>query len=508
MVAGLGGETTTRWMMLAATAAGVIALIAPAAGASRLAAPALLTRAAAARCPDWGRPAIAGLPATTSRKRPRQVLRVFAIQLRQDPAAMTTAADYRRAIDCAFAIEVAPYLADGRPNLVVLDEDVGLETLAIGARGAAARRVLAAPATCGASPCQTLQTLSALDAGYARALTYLDARHPNLATQLGRPFVAATDQFVRVFMGTMAALARRYGVYVIASNTQAPFRLTHEPAAVAALAAPAAPAGRGVYAPTSATAYDQTFVWGPTDVHPDHPAPVANLIADNRKLPLTTFVQALGFGAGPSHGAAARRNLRPLAIPGTGARLGIATSLPAFAYGRVTPTPCADVAVSYMRCLNALHANVVIQADANDGIWAAPAASGVWQPLEWMGSAYRAVVDPTVRFAYAVNPFMVGNLADTAFDGQSAILQRGHAGGGCAYAGDAAATVGVPGGGPKPQFLALAPWVVSGGRSRLASVGASLAAGTGPYRYVQTALIADLPFPAVARRPGCIVAGR
>jgi hypothetical protein len=71
----------------------------------------------------------------------------------------------------------------------------------------------------------------------------------------------------------------------------------------------------------------------------------------------------------------------------------------------------------------------------------------------------------------------------------------------------AAATAGARDGGPKPQFLALAPWVVSGSRDRLASVGASLAAGTGPYCYVQTALIADLPFPAVARRPGCIVAG-
>lgn len=392
---------------------------------------------------------------------------MFAIQLRQDPAAMATAADYRRAIDCAFATEVAPYLARGRPNLVVLDEDLGLETLAIGARGAAARRELAHPAACGAPPCRTLQTLTALDAGYARALAYLDTRHPRLATRLGRPFVAATDQFVRVFMGTMAALARRYRVFVIASNTQAPFRLTHEPAAVRALAAPDAPAGRGVYAPTAATAYDQTFVWGPADRHPHRPTPVANLIADNRKVPLTTFEQLLGFGAGPSRGAAVRRNLRPIAIPGTGARLGIATSLPAFAYGPVTRRPCADVAVSYMRCLNALHANVVIQADANDGIWTGPTAGGAWQPLEWMGSAYRPVVDPTVQFTYAVNLFMVGNLADTPFDGQSAILQRGRAGAGCAYAGDgAAATAGASDGGPKPQFLAL------------------------------------------ARRPGCIVAGR
>jgi hypothetical protein len=162
-----------------------------------------------------------------------------------------------------------------------------------------------------------------------------------------------------------------------------------------------------------------------------------------------------------------------------------------------------------MRCLNAVGANVLIQADANDGIWTSPAASGVWQPLEWMGSAYRAVSDRTVRFTYAVNSFMVGNLADTPFDGQSAILQRGRRGTGCHYAGDASAqTPGSRSGGPKPQFLAIAPWAAAGGRARLQRVGAALAAGTGPYRYVQTALIADLPFPAVARRPGCAVAGR
>ena len=49
---------------------------------------------------------------------------------------------------------------------------------------------------------------------------------PVVGGKLGRTFVAATDEFVRVFMTTMAAVARRYGVYVVASNTQAPFKLT------------------------------------------------------------------------------------------------------------------------------------------------------------------------------------------------------------------------------------------------------------------------------------------
>src|SRR5262249_50659050 len=147
-------------------------------------------------------------------------LRVFAIQFRQQPEAMTSTDSFRRAIDCAMRTEVAPHLARGRPNLVVFDEDIGLETLAAGSRGARARALLRnGTPSCRAqpSPCATLATLSAIDDGYGRALTYLGHRFPKLQSQLGRAFVAATDQFVRTFMTTMAAEALHYRVYVVAS---------------------------------------------------------------------------------------------------------------------------------------------------------------------------------------------------------------------------------------------------------------------------------------------------
>src|SRR6202035_5811140 len=109
--------------------------------------------------------------------------------------------------------EVAPYLASGRPNLVVFDEDIGLETLAIGPRGAKTRYLLrhGTPACQGKRfPCETVAGLSDLDKGYSRALNYLEPRLPGLSKMLGRSFVAATDEFVRVFMGTMATAALRY----------------------------------------------------------------------------------------------------------------------------------------------------------------------------------------------------------------------------------------------------------------------------------------------------------
>ena len=470
------------------------------------------TVAQTAACDHWGRPAVAADP------RPRAV-RVFAIQLHQQPARMATPTDFAHEIDCAMRLEVAPRLARGRPNLVVFDEDTGLQTLAIGPRGQAARRLLRRGVpSCGSQPlCPTIHSVGALDSGYARALRYLEARFPSLTAQVGRAFVAATDTFVRVFMTTMAREARRYGVYLIAANTQAPFRVDRRPAAVAALSDPEGPRVRSVYAPTAARVYNETFVWGPRVVHHGAPEPEANLLATVRKVPLTTFELTLGFANGPARGPAAVRNLRPVAIPGSPLRLGIATSLPAFEYGPVSRAhACDDVTVTYMRCLDRLGANVLIQADANDGAWTGTDGSEQWQPLSWMGSAYRAVSDPTVHFAYAVNPFMVGNLSDIPFDGQTAILQRGRHGSGCHYIGN---TAYVPGedqpqyrsyAGAKPQFLALAPWArADGSRAALRAFGAELGyGGRLADRYVQTAVIADLPFPVDRVRPGCVVAGR
>ena len=162
--------------------------------------------AGAAACPHFGKPALAADPHP-------HALRVFAIQFLQQPALMATPADYSQAIDCAIRAEVLPQLAKGRPNLVVFDEDAGLETLATGPRAAEGRALLkhGVPSCKGQSfPCATLATLSALDTGYAPALTYLHARFPKLNSELGRAFVAGTDTFVNVFMTTMAREAERY----------------------------------------------------------------------------------------------------------------------------------------------------------------------------------------------------------------------------------------------------------------------------------------------------------
>ena len=166
-----------------------------------------------------------------------------------------------------------------------------------------------------------------------------------------------------------------------------------------------------------------------------------------------------------------------------------------------------------MPCLERLGANLVMQDEANPGPWAGTGGQGAWQPLEWMGSTWRASADPTVSFDYNVTPHLVGNLADLAFDGQTAITERGLRGPRrCTYIGNRRA---LPAdqppfrryAGPKRQFLAIAPWVrPDGPRPELEQTAARLSGFSGSKienDYLETAVIADLPFPRDRRRASC-----
>jgi hypothetical protein len=442
--------------------------------------------------------------------------RVFAMQVKLDPAHVRTRRAFAAKVECLLREHVLPFRARDRPNVVVFDEDAGLLTPATGRRGAAARRIASGRDDAGCAgqgfPCRTLAVLGTLGDAYARERGYYERRLGEI-TAPGAPFLLATDTVVRTFLGTMARASRRHRLYVIAANDQAPFRRTRRRTAIRALGPPGA---RFAYEATSRDIFNEVFLWGPHDVRRSGPGVLRNVLASNRKVPLTPIEQAIGLAAGPAQGAAARRNLRPFRIPGTQVRLGFATSLPAFRYGDPAGDPCADVTATYMRCLDALGANVVIQADANPGAWTGPDGDGVqeWQPLSWMTSTWRAVADPAVRFAYNVTPMLTGNLGDLVFDGQSAITQRGGAAGaGCHYIGNAAWTAGddrpdlTDEAGPKREFLAIAPWVVpDAARSELRAVSARLAPGSGdPLEgdYTETALAADLPIPVDTARPGC-----
>jgi hypothetical protein len=447
--------------------------------------------------------------------------RIFAMQFKQDARWVVSYATFRSKIECMLRTYVLPHLARGRPNVVVFNEDIGLATLATGSRGELARKLFARPRgpSCenAGQPCGALGALTLITAAYAAPLTAYRQRFPTLGA-LDQGFVAATDTVVRSFMGTFSALAKRYRIYLIGSADVPQFVESHVPHELALFSDPdLRPRPRSVYVATDPNVNNHVFMWGPRDVRADGPNVLRNVVASNRKVPLTPLETALGFTPGPATGRAAIANLRPYLLPGTAARIGFATSLPAFTYGSPPRgvDPCSDTALYYMRCLDRLGANLVIQDDANPGRWTGPDGNGIeqWQPLSWMSSTYRTVSDPSVQFDYNVTAMMVGNLADLVFDGQSAITQRGLRGPGCHYIGNDSF---VPGedqaqfrgyAGRQPSFLALAPWVVSDrSRPALRAIGAELAPSSGSAReddYLETALVVDLPFPPDGYRRDC-----
>jgi hypothetical protein len=459
-------------------------------------------------------------PITSYDTKPGAV-RVFAMQFKQEVRYVDSYATFRRKIECEIIDYVKPRLARGRVNVVAFNEDVGLMTAGTGSRGNAARAVIENPAgapgcTGQAFPCATLATLAALDSGYAKEETAYRARYPDLNT-ISASFVAATDTFARGWMQTFSDIAKRYGVYILGSNNQAPFKESTDPADIAAFADPDYPKPASVFVATGPQIYNEVFMWGPKDVKSSGPPMLRNVVAQNQKVPLTSIEQFLQMTPGPSTGAAAIENLRPYAVPGTKAKIGFATSLPAFTYGDPPAgvDPCSDTAQYYMRCLDKLGANVVMQDEANPGAWTGSDGDGIekWQPLSWMTSTWRAASDKTVSFDYNVTPHMVGNLADLVFDGQTAITQRGLKGRTCHYIGNAAWIQGddrpdlKDEAGGKSEFLAIAPWVRDDGpRDALRAVGGKLAPGSGDTLendYVETAVIADLTFPRDIHRTPC-----
>jgi glycerophosphoryl diester phosphodiesterase len=452
--------------------------------------------------------------------------RVFAIQPKQELRHVRSYASFRIKIECLLRDYVVPRLAEGRPNVVALTEDIGLMTIATGSRGALARNLFANPRTALSCepqgiPCGVLLALAALRVGYAGPSVAYQVRFPTLSLLSG-VFVAATDTFARGWMQLFSNLAKRYGVYILGSNNQAPFRESLDPTEISLFRDPDKPRPRSVYVATKGVAYNEVFMWGPEDIREEGPPMLRNVVAQNRKVPVTPTEQTLEIEPGAATGPDAIENVRPYALPGTDARIGFATSLPAFVYGHrlgepERADPCSDVSRFYMQCLDELGTNLVIQDEANSGRWAGQSGEGNYQPLEWMRSTWRAAADPSVSFDYNVTPHLVGNLADLAFDGQTAITQRGLVGGPpCTYVGNSIfSPPGEPDpaylepyAGPKHEFLAIAPWVTPDApRSQLRATAAKLAPGSRhPLEndYVETALIADLPSPPDPDRPSCV----
>ncbi|HVT36103.1 MAG TPA: hypothetical protein VHE37_10975 [Nevskiaceae bacterium] len=436
----------------------------------------------------------------------RGTLRVVGIQYKQDVRHVVSYDSFRTKMRCLVEDHAVPLMQPGQAMLVVFNEDIGLMTVATGARGAGVRKQAATPLRTpagDAEPVGVAGALVELNALYAPQITAYQTMYGPIDPRK-QLFVGATDTFVRAFSQTFSDIARDYGVYVVASNNMPGYRASSAAPDKLLFGDPEISADE-VYIAASAHVANSTFLWGPDDIHPDAPVGAKNLLFKNEKVPLTDIEKNLiALDQGPSTGEAARANAAGYTVAGW--HLGFATSLPAFAwgydYGNAPPAgdPCADVTVSYMRCMDALGVEVVVQAEANPGRWAANAANG-WQPLEWMNSAWRTVNDAHVQFTYNINPMMTGNLLDLPFDGQSAITHRG-TGGSAHYIGNLEFIDGTdlpayqPYVGDHASFAALAPWVTPDtSRAALTATGSALAPGSGDALendYLETAVWADL----------------
>ena len=435
-------------------------------------------------------------------------LRAIGIQYKQEVRHVETYDSFRTKMRCLMEDHVVPQMKPGAPMLVVFNEDIGLMTVAIGLRGALVRKQAATPlrAPLGDQvPVGIAVALGELNAAYAPQVAAYQAMFPVIDPRK-EIFVAATDTFARAFSQTFSGIARDYGVYVVASNNMPRYRASKEPADVLLFKDPELANVDEVYVATSAHVANTTFLWGPLDIHPEAPRGETNLLFRNEKVPLTDIEKTLiALDEGPATGDDAIANAAGYEIEGF--RLGFATSLPAFTWGYdfgqrpADLQPCADARTSYMPCMNALGVEVVVQAEANPGRWAADAANG-WQPLEWMNSTWRTVTEPSVHFRYNITPMLTGNLLDLPFDGQSAITMRGAHSAPAHYIGnlefesepDPARYQSYVG--DKPEFLLLAPWVTpDASRAQLRDTGTKLSPGSGDALendYLETAVWADL----------------
>ena len=435
-------------------------------------------------------------------------LRVVGMQYKQEVRHVENYESFRTKMRCLMEDHVVPLMKSGLPMLIVFNEDIGLMTLATGTRGAALRQQAATPLRGPLGdqvPAGVLGGLGLLNAAYAPQITAYQTMFPGIDPRK-QVFVAATDTFVRAFSKTFSDIARDYGVYVVASNNMPHYRASKNTLDVLLFKDPDLSSVDEVYVATSAHVANTTFLWGPADLHPEAPPGATNLLFANEKVPLTDIEKTLiALDEGPSSGDAAKTNAAGHAVAGF--QLGFATSLPAFAWGYdfgqrpAELSPCADVHVSYMPCMDSLGVDVVVQAEANPGRWASNQAGG-WQPLEWMNSTWRTVTEPSVRFRYNITPMLTGNLLDLPFDGQSAITARSVRSAPAHYIGNTEFISGTDVEayrsflGAKAEFLALAPWVTPDApRDALLATGAALAPGSNdPLEndYLETAVWADL----------------
>ncbi len=175
-------------------------------------------------------------------------------------------------------------------------------------------------------------------------------------------------------------------------------------------------------------------MWGPKNVTPDGPRPLRNVVASNKKVPLTDIENADQPDAGAEHRS--RRDRERAAIPDPRHEgedvvrdqpAGLRLRRRAGDAVRRSAGPRHRSLRGHVEVLHVLprrardeprHAGRGEPGAVGDARAAGSRSSGCPRP------GARRPIRPS-SFDYNVTPHMVGNLADLPFDGQTAITQRG-----------------------------------------------------------------------------------
>ncbi len=310
-----------------------------------------------------------------------------------------------------------PYLAQDRPNLVVLGEALGLPLVLTGKRGYLPRLMHTSNVA-----------ISMLTLGYARRIFHYRRLYPGISL-VRALLLSLSDSLYRPFVTTLSQLAVKHSIYLSASSITPHVRNSTSLLDIGRFGR----RGIGkVYLPDGPGVYNTGFLWGP-DGH---------LIGTTDKVFLTNSEKSI-LDLTPGRLDCVQPFETEIG------KIGIAISLDAF-------TP------EYLQRLDSQGTRIVIQHDANNLLWAAPCKTCEWQPQERLNSVLGCLQDDYPNLYYNVCPMQVGNFFNITFDGQSTITMKSehepdpH----CNFVGNEGFVHTVTGKPMKGEILALSPWVV------------------------------------------------
>ncbi len=300
------------------------------------------------------------------------------------------------------------------PRLVVYPEDVGLITAFTGIRGDIARHARS-----------ITWAMASLIACYFPQILYYKRKFPQIPLPPGDLrllWMALTDTMVRSFTGAFESIARQHCAYVVACLPVAPFRTVESASRRILLGDWQRPSNSPVFEATKPTIYNTAFIFDPA----------GRIVGKVHKVHLVAAEKSL-LNLTPGN----IQDVQAIPLEGIG-RVGIVISKDAW-----MPDVLDKLAQD--------NAEILIQPDANDGIWATSPVLTNWQPDGWKPGNW-VDVQKYPQFQYNVNPMMTGNLFNIPFDGQSSIVSKVRPGEGLkGYIGQE----------PDGGFPALASWVVN-----------------------------------------------